>query len=98
MDIQILKDNIGKFGVVNYGHTAFRKILHGKIKYVTDDGLVFFKTTVRKEIRIPAKDINSFEEEEMHPEVTKHNKKDVKWDGGILIYIKSGEEVTNLKR
>ena len=93
MTIKDLKQYDGKFGLIKFGKTAELKQLHGTIKCIDDEkSEITFKSTMRKVFILRARDISSFEQKEMLPEITEVRGRKILWDGGILVYAVDNKE------
>jgi len=87
MTIKDLRQYEDKFGLLIFGKPAELKQVHGKIKCIDDEkSEITFKSTMRKVFQLRARDISSFTEKEMLPEITEVRGRKILWDGGILIY------------
>ena len=87
MKLKDLRQFDMKFGLIIFGKPAELKQLHGVIKCIDDEkDEITFKSTMRKVFILRARDISSFTEKAMLPEITEVHGRKILWDGGILIY------------
>jgi hypothetical protein len=95
MTKQEIKDQIqvDVFGLLKFGKTSALKQLHGKTKYVDNDGTILFKDANRKLYLLPCEEVQSFEPKEMTPEIKEYKGLKVLWEGGRLFYADNGKDV-----
>ena len=87
MKYEDIKQYENKYGLLEWGPSKERKSFHGTIKIVDKESdIVFFKVKGMATQKIAIETLVGFTEKEMLSEVTEHAKKEVFWDGGILIY------------
>lgn len=92
------KMHVEDFGLlIFFDKYGYRKQVHGKVKYVSDHGTIFFKDTERYEFQIAPESIVSFELKEMLPEPKEYKGKPITYDGGRFFYTGTKKDI-DLKR
>lgn len=82
--------------MITYRKNGCVNMIHGKIKYISEDGFVIFRATSHFDIKILNERIVSFEEKEKQPAPTEYNGAKVIWDGGIMYYLTNDNQKKEL--